>query len=270
MSRGKNAGPPREPEADPNAALKLAVELSDREQERAVERQAVREAARELGVAEHHLAEAEETLTMRRAVLAGRAATRRRWFAGGLAALVLSGGGVVVWQATRPEVAPPWRLVVADQAAVTLDASPGTEARLALLPGPPAVAEVTVSNVTPQANGKWHVNLDRRDVPPLDGHTHLTVTLSGTLPTARVYLEAASDERWRSGPIALTEAPVDHPLALDTFDHQRRGPDGTWKTVDFAAPRGVHIVSVKLGHFVNAPTDRGWVRVGEVRAGVGP
>lgn len=266
----RDAGPPREPEADPNAALTLAVELSDRDQEREAEREAVREAARELGVKDHHLEAAEETLTMRRAVLAERQARRRKWLAGGLAAFVMVNAGVLTWLATRPEVAPPWSLVVAEEAAVTLDANPGTEARLSLLPGPPAVAEVTVAGVTPQANGKWHVNLDRRDVPSLDGHTHLTVTLSGTLPTARVYLEAASDERWRSGPIALTGTPVDHRLALDTFDHQRRGPDGNWKTVDFAPLRGVRTVSVKLGHFVNAPTDRGWVRVGEVRAEAAP
>jgi hypothetical protein len=260
MTRGQ--GPRGQDPQDPREVLQVAVELADADAEARAEREAAEEAARELGV-EGHLAEAEHVVAQRRWLAEEAKARRGRWLRGGLVAAAIAGAGLFTWQAVQPDPGVPFSLAVAEAGAVILDASPGTLATLQL---DGAQAEVTVTEVAPRPDGTWFVNLDRRDVPPLDGLSQLVVTLSGTLPQARVYLEAGSDERWRSGPIALGEAPTDHRLDLATFDHQRRGPDGRWKTVDGRAPTGVRVLSVKLGHFVNPPTATGWVRVGQVRA----
>ncbi|MCC6619788.1 MAG: hypothetical protein IT385_00955 [Deltaproteobacteria bacterium] len=253
--------------------LEVAVELHaqeevDKDAERA--RRAVHEAAVELGV-DHQLVRAEAEVARRRAEAEARRAEadarrarRKTWLKrlGGLALAI--GLGIGAWQIAQPAPPTPWTLV-ADERAWVLDVSPGTVAReTEETHEGRTVPVVTVDRAAPRGDGTWFVNLDRSDVPAFAGHDTLVIALSGTLPRARVYLEAGSDARWRSPPIEVRATWTDHRLPLASFERQVKRPDGRWQVVASAPPEGITTVSVKLGHVVNEADARGLVRVGEI------
>jgi hypothetical protein len=229
-------------------------------------RAALREAAAEVGIAAHHVAAAEDIVAQRRAAERVRSAGRRRaaLVAGAVIAVAAVGG--LAWRFTvgRPAVA--WHDTMDAPAAWVLDVSVDTDADLRWVdvPGRGSVAEVSVAAARPRDDGTWFVNLDRQGVPgDASRHDAVVVELEGTLPAARVYLEAGADERWRSPPIAVQPTWTRHRIALDSFEHQRR-VDGQWRAAGGGAPEGLTALSIKVGWFVNAPTATGALRVAEV------
>ena len=247
--------------------LEVAVELhAEDEAARDVERArpAVHEAAVDLGV-DGQLGRAEAEVERRRQVASASRARRKRWTAWIAGVVLALGLGVGTWQLAQPTPPTPWT-VVADRATWILDVSPGTRAhqRFESEGGQP-VAVVDVGSAQPGPDGTWFVNLDLSNAPALAGHDTLALELAGTLPHARVYLEAASDERWRSPLIAVQPNWTTHRLPLATFEHQKRR-DGKCHVVEPREPTGVKVLSVKLGHFVNEPDATGFVRVRGVHA----
>lgn len=246
--------------------LEVAVELhaedeARKDAERA--RRAVHEAAVELGV-EEQLARAQEQIDRRRAEADAKRARRNTWLRRLGAVALAVGIGIAFWRVTTPAPPTPWTLV-ADERAWVLDVSRGTDARETQETHEGRTATiVSVHDVAPRGDGTWFVNLDRSDVPAFTGHDTLVIALSGTLPRARVYLEAGTDLRWRSPPIELQPTWTDHRLPLASFERQVKRPDGTWHVVASAPPANVTTLSVKLGHFVNEASARGLVRVGEI------
>ncbi len=249
--------------------LGVAVELQARDQVRHEAEgvsAAVREAAREVGVTDAQLAEAETEVTRRRAQEAARQARRSKRLYGAVGVALALGLAVGVWRLSAPPPPSPWVERFAVRSRWALDVSPGTSARLAFeTDSGRDVAVVTVERAAPRADGTWFVNLDATGLPRVEGDSAMEIELAGTLPTARIYLEAGADERWRSPPIPVQAAWTRHRVELASFDHQRR-TDGRWRVVNAAPPSGVTTVSVKLGHYVNAPESTGVVRVREVGA----
>jgi len=258
------AGRPTSRDAD-TEVLEVAVELhAEDEAKRDAERSraAVREAAAELGV-EEQLARAEEEVERRRAEAAAKRARRATWLRRIGAFALAIGIGLAFWQITTPAPPTPWTLV-ADERAWTLDVSPGTRAdKTSEVHEGRALPVVTVTQAAPRADGTWFVNLDRTDVPAFSGHETLVIRLEGTLPRARVYLEAGSDERWRSPPIEVRPTWTEHRLTLATFEHQRK-VGGKWQVVAAGPPEKVKSLSLKFGHFINEASATGLVRVGEI------
>ncbi len=213
--------------------------------------------AAELGVPPEYLERAEAQLRHR----AWARARRRR--------LALGVGGVAVavaltFAVVRALAPAPWSASAEVRRERTLEVSPGTLAGVRFeddaARGPVAVVEV--SRAAPRPDGTWFVNLDGPDAPVESGHGALVIELAGTLPNARVYLEAGADERWRSPPIAVQPEWTTHRLRLATFERQRR-VGGKWQAAE-GPPRGPVTVSVKLGHFVNDAAATGVVRVAGV------
>jgi hypothetical protein len=249
--------------------LKVAVELQARDHatdEAARANSAVREAAREVGVTDAQLDEAEAEVARRRAHEAAERSKRTRFLYGAAGATLALGLAVGVWKLSAPPPPSPWVERFTEHSRWALDVSPGTSAHLAFeTEGGREVAAVTVDRAAPRADGTWFVNLDATGLPRVEGDSVMVIELSGTLPTARIYLEAGTDERWRSPPIAVEPTWTRHRVPLANFEHQRRS-DGRWRVVSAAPPSGVTTVSVKLGHYVNAPEATGTLRVREVGA----
>jgi hypothetical protein len=218
-------------------------------------------AAAELGITSDQLREAQATLARDQALDAERRLSRRRWLIRGGGAALAIAAGVGIWAAVRPAPPEPW---TADFSAGTwqLDVSAGTVARLNVVAeGGVTVADVTVESVAPRGDGTWFVNLDGTGLPAIAGHQSVSVTLGGTLPNARLYLEAGQDERWRSPPIAVPRSPERRTLPLAAFEHQTR-EGGKWTTASGSAPTRIDTISWKFGHFVNPPGAAGSVRLG--------
>lgn len=249
--------------------LKVAVELHARDHaanEAASASSAVREAAREVGVTEAQLDEAEAEVARRRAHEVTQRAKRARFLYGAVGALLAVALAVGVWKLTAPPPPSPWVERFATHSRWALDVSPGTSAHLAFeTEGGREVAAVTVDRTAPRADGTWFVNLDATGLPRVEGDSAMVIELAGTLPVARIYLEAGTDERWRSPPVAVQPAWTRHRVPLANFEHQRRA-EGRWRVVSAAPPSGVTTVSVKLGHYVNAPESTGTLRVREIGA----
>lgn len=218
--------------------------------------------AAELGIPPDYLVRAEAELVRRRATQMRR---RRLGSIVAAAALALGLGyaGVSAILTTPP--AEPWSASVEVRRSWALDVSPGTLATLRVTDeaerGP--VAAVEVGRAQPRDDGTWFVNLDGPEVALAPGHHTLAVEMAGTLPAARVFLEASADERWRSPPVAVRPDWTPHRLKLVHFEHQRR-VGGRWEAGGGGPPTGEVTVSVKLGHFVNPPEATGTVRVASV------
>jgi hypothetical protein len=117
-------------------------------------------------------------------------------------------------------------------------------------------ATVEVEGVDPDTAGKWFVNLDGPVVNALETYGAVGLRVAGTLPHTRVYLEAGPGLRWRSPPVALSAEMRMNRLVFSDFETQRR-EGGQWTVVDPKPPQGSAVVSVKVGHYVNAPEARG-------------
>lgn len=247
--------------------LEVAVELQAKDElaaDDARAKAAVNEAAVELGVTPEQLERAELAVEYRRRETIVKREQRHRIVRWALGVAVVAGLSVAVWQGLKEPPPTVWSVRFDRQSEWAAEVSTGTLATSGhVIDGEREVTFVHIDHVAPRADGTWIVNLDRHGVPAFAGHTHLSVELSGTLPSARVYLEAGTDERWRSPPIAIKSEWTRHRLALADFEHQRK-VDGKWKVVSAADPEGITTLSLKLGHFVNEPTATGLVRVAEI------
>lgn len=225
------------------------------------------EAAADLGIGPEYLARAQAEVARRRAEAAAAAQRKRTWrnrLLGAGAVLALGLGG---WAAFRTPAADPWTDGFEDRSHWTLEVSPGTRAsvRFETDGSRGAVLAATVDQATPRADGTWFVNVDGRGLGGTEGLDTVVVELKGTLTTARVFLEAGADERWRSPPVALTADWERHELPMTSFEYQRRTANG-WRVESWEAPSEVDTVSVKLGHYVNDAAARGTVWMAEVGA----
>jgi hypothetical protein len=273
MSERERAPAP-ETWAERERVLTKAMALQEAADRRAAaEREAAlfSSAAAELGVDSAHLDEAAERLRaedIRRAGEAAEAAARRgerlRW-AAAVSAVAVVVGGVATWALTPSAPPEPW---VADvtQATWQLDVNPGTKA--SITPFEEAGRgglRVDVGSFVADERGEYRANLDG-PAPAAGGFTRADVTLRGSLPVARLYLESGGDERWRSPPIAVPQAWTTVSLDLRQFEHQVR-VGGKWEVVNDASPSGLTNLSVKVGRFMNDATARGdlWLDAVELR-----
>lgn len=254
--------------------LRVAFELQAADaasEEQKLSEAAFREAAVETGLDPQLLARAEEELARRERVAAETAARNRKRMrvaaVAVLGAVAVGAAGLGLARVLFPPPPAPWAETFDAPGRWALDTSAGTRATLSFQeePGRGQVAVVQVDAFAPGQDGKYHVNLDGV-VAPADAarYEEVAVDLKGTLPAARVYLEAGTDERWRSPEIAVQRDWTTHRLPLRTFERQER-QGGTWRTVDWSAPDGVTQLSVKLGHFMNAPDATGALLVDALR-----
>jgi hypothetical protein len=261
-------------QAERERVLAKAMVLQDEADRRsAAERDAAlfSSAAAELGVGSAHLDEAAEQLRaedIRRAGEAARAAARRaeRWrWGAAVAAVAVVAGGLATW-ALGPSTPPePW---LAEPTAATwrLDVNPGTQAVVEPFQDEGRSGlRVEVESFVADSRGEFRVNLDG-PAPAGGGFSYADITLRGSLPVTRVYLEAGGDERWRSPPIAVPQAWTTVSVDLRQFEHQRR-EGGKWVVVNDASPSGLTNLSVKVGHFMNDASASGdlWLDAVELR-----
>lgn len=245
--------------------LQIAFELQAEQEageERKLSEAAFREAALEAGLDPRLLARAEEELARREQVAAAaaeRGRRRRRVAAlGALGAIAVGAAGVGLAQVLFPPAPAPWvETFDVPGGSWSLDRNADTRATLSWQeePGRGQVAVVRVDGFAPEADGAYHVNLDGVVAPEDAGrYGAVVVDLKGSLPVARVYVEAGTDERWRSPAISVQPGWTTHRLPLRSFERQERR-NGDWRTVEWSAPEGVSQLSIKLGHYMN-PADR--------------
>ena len=228
---------------------------------------AVRDGALERGLAPAYLARAEQELARREsaeadATLAMRT-RRRRLVTGAVVALAVLAGGWGLNHWLNPPPAPPWSETFTEASRWSLDVNAGSRAALRWEQGPRGsrVAVVRIDALEADPSSAARVNLDGSGVPAnLARYTTLRLDLRGSLPTARVYIEAGSEERWRSPAIAVTETWVEHALPLKNFERQTREA-GKWHTAKWTAPENVTQLSVKVGDFMNPPGTTGELSV---------
>jgi hypothetical protein len=259
--------------------LRIAFELQAAQaasEEQKLSEAAFREAALESGLDPELLARAEEELARREQASAHATAQRRRRrrlaAVAVVGALALGAAGLALAPVLSPPPPAQWIETFdapggARARPWALDTNPDTRATLSWHeePGRGQVAVVRVDGFAPAQDGKYHVNLDGL-LAPADASRYgeVAVDLKGSLPTARVYLEAGTDERWRSPAISVQRDWTTHRLPLRSFERQQRH-DGAWRTVDWSAPDGVSQLSVKLGHFMNPPEATGELFVDALR-----
>jgi hypothetical protein len=257
--------------------LRIAFELQaehEAGEERKVSDAAFHEAALEVGLDPQLLARAEEELARRErlaAEAARRARRRRRLAAVAVASAIgLGAAGLGLAPVLFPPPPAPW-LETFDASDVAgrwaLDRNPDTRATLSWQAeaGRGQVAVVRVDGFAPAHDGAYHVNLDGLLAPEdASRYRELVVDLKGSLPAARVYLEAGTEERWRSPAIAVQRDWTTHRLPLRSFERQERRR-GAWRTVGWSAPEGVSQLSVKLGHYMNPAEAAGEIFVDALR-----
>ncbi len=220
---------------------------------------AVREAAIAEGLDPSYLEKAEVELQRREAAqLEAKKARQKTVRRAGITGALLAAALVIGWQ-IKPLVfaAPPapWADGFEDSTRWSLDVDPGTRAQLRWeqQAGRGQVAVVSVEHFATGADAHPRANLDGLGVPSdLSGYSGVVIDVRGSLPNVRVYLEAGSEERWRSPAVALTSAWAEHRLPLKAFEHQVREA-GKWQTTRWAAPKGLTQSSVKAGFFINPP-----------------
>ena len=229
---------------------------------------ALRDAAVQEGLDPAYLEKAEQELKRREREALEAAATRKK----GARRVVLVGAALIAtlfggWQISRwvsPAPSPPWTDEFDDSSHWSLDVNPGTHAQLRWQQEA-GRGQVAVLNVEGFADSQFRVNFDGLGIPSdLSGYSELSVDVKGTLPNARVYLEAGSEERWRSPAIAVSGAWTEHRIALKSFEHQVREA-GKWRTTHWAQPKGLTQSSVKVGYFINPADAIGDVYVDRLR-----
>jgi len=111
----------------------------------------------------------------------------------------------------------------------------------------------------------FQTSLQTSAVPnDLSRYDTLSLDVKGSLPAARVQLEASGSERWVSAPISATSQWKTHRLELADFQHQIR-EGGRWMTVDDAAPESVSRIVVNLGEGANAATAQGQLAIDNLK-----
>ncbi len=254
--------------------VRIAFELQaghEQGEERKIFDDALQDAAVETGLDPRFLAKAEEELARREVLAAEKKARRskrlRMASVALLGALVLVGSGLGLARVLFPPSPQAWLETFDSPGRWGLDKNPSSGATLAWQPeaGRGQVAVVRVERLAPSQDGKYHVNLDSALAPPdASRYSDFVVDLKGSLPTARVFLEAGPEERWRSPPIDVQQNWTSHRLPLRSFERQEyRG--GQWHTVGWSAPASARQISVKVGHFMNSPGTTGELFLDDLR-----
>lgn len=255
--------------------LQIAFELQAEQEageERKLSEAAFREAALEAGLDPQLLARAEEELVRREQVAAAAAERGRRRMRmaafGALGAIAIGAAGVGLSQTLFPPPPAPWvETFDAPGVSWSLDRNADTRATLSWQeePGRGQVAVVRVDAFAPAPDGAYHVNLDGVVAPADAGrYSAVVVDLKGSLPVARMYIEAGTDARWRSPAISVQRGWTTHRLPLRSFERQERR-SGEWRTVGWSAPEGVSQLSIKLGHYMNSADTAGELYVDALR-----
>jgi hypothetical protein len=232
---------------------------------------ALREAAIAEGLQPLYLEKAEAELRRREALALETAAARRKTARrAGLAAAALLATLALGWQ-LKPRLFPappaPWADGLEDSTRWSLDVDEGSRAALRWEQeaGRGQIAVIEVERFAGEASGQARANLDGLGVPAeLSGYTAVVLDVRGSLPNARLYFEAGSEERWRSPAIALASSWAEHRVPLEAFEHQVR-VGGKWQTTRWTAPSGVTQASVKVGHFINPADAVGDVHLDRLR-----
>jgi hypothetical protein len=217
-------------------------------------------AAGEVGVPPEFVEKAVAMVEQRRAAeLAKGARNKRVGVYAAAAVLVVGLVGAVLF---RPAPAPVVESFTEAGARWHLDSNP--ESRATLTAGGESV-RIRVDGFGAQADGKYHVNLDRQvELAPLDRHSQATLRVRGQgLGVVRLYLEG-DGVRWRSAPVPVSAEWQSHTLELDSFERQERGGDG-FRVVGRGDVHDVRGWSLKLGHYMNPVDATGEVEIDELR-----
>lgn len=250
--------------------MDVAVDLHARllaDDERSTRDRALAVAATEVGVPPELVARATVMVDERRAAEALRRQRRTRVaMIGSAAVAAVVGLTVALWPAPVPVIVDGFEGASTRWA---LDKNAETSAALRPTAGADGVADhavaVAVERFGAQADGKYHVNLDRHAaLPPLDRHHQVTVRVRGHgLPVVRVFLEG-DGVRWRSPPITVGAEWGEHTLTLDSFERQQRKPGG-FEVVGRGDVADVRQWSLKLGHYMNPVDATGEIEIDELR-----
>ena len=247
--------------------LKRAFELQAEEEAEQAEALATEElhtAAQDVGLDPDYLARAERELEQKKA----KRQRLRRVLVITAAAAVATGalatGAVRLLSTPAPD---PWTQTFDDPAGWTLDTNPGTKAsvRFDEARGRGKVAVLDVQSFAVQPDGSYRVNLNNFAVPAnAADYKWLSVDVKGDLPVVRVYLEAGPGERWRSPAIRADASWKQQRIPLESFEHQRR-EGGSWISTDSEPPTNLSQVSIKVGHYMNAPDAKGSLALDNLR-----
>jgi hypothetical protein len=233
--------------SDRDRVLHRAFELSaedEAEQQEELEGQRLRVAAQEVGLDPAYLTRAEQDLEQQ---ARRRKKARRAVFiaaASLLTAVGLAAGAVRVFVPPAPE---PWVQSFDRAGAWSLDVNPGTrsELRYETESGRGQVAIVQVSQFA--TAGEPRAELRTSAIPnDVSRYDQLRLDLKGTLPAARIQLEASRTERWVSAPLPATSQWTTHRLELQDFQHQVY-EGGRWMSIDDKAPESISRLSISVG-----------------------
>ncbi len=253
--------------------MEVAVDLHAHllaQDERASRARSLAVAAGEVGVPPELVEKAAALVDARRAAEAARRGRLVR-IAAALAGVLLLAGlvAIVSWPTPAPVVVERFD---GASARWSLDKNPETTASVRAVPGPDGEAlAVRVERFASGADGKYHVNVDRRlELVPLDRHRTVTVRARSVpngeappLSVVRGFLEG-DGVRWRSPPINLTGAWQAQTLPLDAFERQERTADG-FRVVGRGGVEDVRAWSLKVGHFMNPADAAGEIEIDELR-----
>jgi hypothetical protein len=263
------------PEEKMPEIVRIATELQEKDRKLEAEeqtRQATVAAAEEVGLPEKYLHQAAAELHARRVVeIEQRRKRRAGLIATGAAVLGL---GAIGYFITSPQTPPAPSAEVSAAAPAALqtainaaqwktNANAGTQATTAFENG---AATVTVQKFTPDAQGRYFVNLNSTSGRQnLSGYSSASFQVSGTLPSVRLYLENGQ-ERWRSPVLNVSSGGQTVRVDFSQFERQLKQRDGvSWRRVRFQPPASVENFSFKLGSFVNEANAKGSVTIRDLK-----
>jgi hypothetical protein len=221
-------------------------------------------AAGEVGVPPEVVARAAVLVDERRRAEVARAQKQRR--RGAIAAGALLAMAATVWLAWPAPVPVIVEGFDGATARWSLDKNSESTAAVRTVAGERGEAlAIGVTKFGAAADGKYHVNVDRRlDLPPLDRHRQVTLRVRGSgLGVVRLFLEG-DGTRWRSPPIEVRSGWESVTLPLSTFERQERG-EGGFRVVGRGDVGEVRSWSLKVGHFMNPVEAAGEIEIDELR-----
>jgi hypothetical protein len=233
--------------------LQRAFELQaeeETEQEQALAADELRLAAADVGLDPAYLAKAEEDL---KRVSARKRSARRALLLVGAAVTVTAGLAAGALRVLDPPAPAAFTQDFDVPGSWALDVNAGTQTRLRFedVAGRGRVAVVEVEKFAPDAAGKFRASLRSSAIPNhVDRYDSLALDVKGSLPAARVYLQAGASERWRSQPIQATQAWTTQRVSLKDFEHETY-EGGRWMSIDSESPRNITEISIDVGQAVN-------------------
>lgn len=240
--------------SEQDRVLQRAFELQAEEEtqaEEALQSERLRVAVQDVGLDPAYLTKAEQDLEQQ----AARKKKARRAVLMAAASLVTAVGlaaGVV--RVLNPPAPAPWVDGFDQSGAWSLDVDPASKTKLTFddALGRGKVAVVEVQATAPEPGAAFRTNLQTSAVPnDVSRYDRLVIDVKGTLPAARVALEASRTERWISAPLPASAEWTTHRLALEDFQHQVYEA-GRWMTIDDKAPETISRISIGLGEGANA------------------